>query len=284
MAIRIVTDSASDILPGEAKDLGLTVIPMIVNFDGVGYADGIELSHKEFYEKLIENDMLPTTSQISPGKFGEVFEEFVSAGDTIVAVVVSSVLSGTYQSACIAAEPYPGKVFVVDSLNACIGERLLALRGLELQRNGMDAAAIAAQLEQERGSIRILAALNTLEYLKKGGRISAATAFAGELLGIKPVVTVREGAVEMLGKARGSKNVNNLIRKSITEGNGVDFSRPYCLAYSGLSDAMLHKYIEDNEDLWRADVHDLPIRTVGSVIGTHVGPGAIALAYFEKDN
>lgn len=284
MAIRFVVDSASDILPEEAKAMGVVHVPLTVRFGETEYADAVTLSHREFYEKLVESDVLPTTSQVAPGLFALAFREIMAQGDTPVAIVVSSKLSGTYQSACIAAEECDGVPLVVDSLNVTLGERLLVRRALELAAEGMDAEALVAQLNREKADIRVLAILDTLEYLKKGGRISAATAFAGSLLSIKPAVMVKDGEVAMAGKARGSKNGSNLLRKLIDEGRGVDFSRPYCVAYSGLSDALLRKYIEDSADLWQADAQELPVATVGCVIGTHVGPGAIAVSFFEKEN
>lgn len=280
MSIRILTDSASDILPEEAKALGITVIPLTINFDGTEYLDAITLSHKQFYEKLIESDTLPTTSQISPAGFAEEFESLTAQGHTVIAITLSGALSGTYQSACIAASDYPGKVYVVDSESVTVGQRLLILRALEMIRNGADAEEITRTLNEEKKLIRVLAVLDTLEYLKKGGRISAATAFAGGILSIKPVVTVKDGAVVLCGKARGSKNGSNLLRKFIEEDGGVDFDRPYAVGYSGITDALLQKYIADNADLWQTETLTLPIATVGGVIGTHVGPNAIALAYY----
>lgn len=281
MAIRFIIDSASDILPQEAEELGLIHLPLTVRFGNTEYRDAIDLTHREFYEKLIESDTLPTTSQITPATFEATYERVVSAGDTAVVIAISSKLSGTYQSAVIAAEEYEGKVFVVDSESVCVGERILALRGLELAKAGLCAAEVAAKLEEEKKEIRIMALLDTLEYLKKGGRISSAVAFAGGLLAIKPVVAAVDGKVELIGKARGSKQGNNLLRK-LTEEHGIDFSRPYCLAYSGLSDQLLKKYIEDSADLWKGYTDTLPITTVGCSIGTHVGPGAIAVAFFTK--
>lgn len=282
MAIRFIIDSASDILPAEAKELGLIHMPLKVLFGDEEFADGVEMSHQEFYERLIESDTLPTTSQIPPADFMDVFEKVAEEGDTAVVITISSKLSGTYQSAMIAAEDYEGKVFVVDSENACIGERILVLRGLDLAKQGLDAEQIAATLDEEKKKIRLMALLDTLEYLKKGGRISAATAFAGNLLSIKPVIGVEDGVVSQLGKARGSKQGNNLLRELIANCGGINFNKPYCLAYSGLSDKLLQKYIADSAELWQGQTEKLPISTVGCVIGTHVGPGAVAVAFFEN--
>lgn len=280
MKIRMITDSASDLLPPHRPEV--TVLPMTITFGEVEYQDGVNLTHRAFYEKLIEGEDLPTTSQISPTSFEEVFRQSVEAGEAVVAVVLSAKLSGTYQSACIAAEEFPGKVFVVDSANATIGELILVERALELMDQGMDAASIAERLESEKGDIRLVALLDTLEYLKRGGRVSASVALVGSLLAIKPVVAVQDGEVVVLGKARGSKNGNNLLVQEIQKTGGVDFTRPFRLGYAGLDDALLQKYIADSTALWTGHAQALPLGTVGGTIGTHVGPGAIAVAFFQK--
>lgn len=279
MKIRIITDSASDLLAPHRPEI--TVLPMTITFGEEQFRDGVDLTHQQFYEKLIEGEELPTTSQIAPAQFEEAFRAAVEAGESVVAVVLSSKLSGTYQSACIAAEEFPGKVFVVDSANATIGERILVERGLELMDQGLDAAAIAARLDEEKTDIRLVALLDTLEYLKRGGRVSASVALVGGLLAIKPVVAVQDGEVVVLGKARGSKNGNNLLVQEIQK-TGVDFSRPYKLGYAGLNDGLLQKYIADSAALWEGHTDALPTGTVGGTIGTHVGPGAIAVAFFRK--
>jgi DegV family protein with EDD domain len=281
MAVKFIIDSASDVLPEEAKALGVIHMPLLVRFGEQEYRDGIDLAHTEFFERLIESDVLPTTSQVPPITFENIYKELVASGDTVVVITISSKLSGTYQSAIIAAEDYEGSVFVVDSENVTIGERILLLRGLELCKQGLSASEIKDRLDIEKKNIRLLALLDTLEYLKKGGRISAATAIAGGLLSIKPVIKVEDGLVAMAGKARGSKQGNNLLRQMTAE-HGIDFSKPYALAYSGLSDILLRKYINDSADLWEGKSDNLPVHTVGCVIGTHVGPGAIAVAFFSE--
>lgn len=282
MAIRFIVDSASDILPSEAETLGIIHLPLTVMFGDTSYRDAVDLTHQEFYEKLIESDELPKTSQINPGLFEDAYKEVTEAGDTAIVITVSGKLSGTYQSAIIASEDYEGKVFVIDSETVCVGERLLVLRGLELCHEGLSAEEIVEKLNEEKKQIRVLALLDTLEYLKKGGRISAAIAFAGILLSIKPVITVADGEVALVGKARGSKQGNNLLRELASKGNGINFEKPYALAYSGLSDKLLKKYIADSTELYADHTDELPVTTVGCVIGTHVGPGAVAVAFFEK--
>lgn len=280
MAVHFIVDSASDITPEEANSMGVTLLPLKVVFGDKEYADKYDMTHTQFYEKLIESDVLPTTCQIPPADFESAYEPLLAAGHDIVVVTLSSKLSGTYQSAVIAAADHPGRIFVVDSLSVCIGERILLEYGLPLAKQGLSAEEIFHTLTEQTGKICLLGLLDTLEYLKKGGRISAATALAGSLLSIKPVVTVENGEISMAGKARGSKQGNNLLRQLVEKAGGIDFSRPYCLAYSGLSDALLQKYIADSSDLWQTHTDHLPISTVGCVIGTHIGPGAIAVAFF----
>lgn len=278
--VRIITDSASDI--GSFRKENLTVLPMTIRFGEAEYLDGVTIGHREFYEKLIESEELPHTSLISPQDFEAAFQKAVAAGEKAVVVTLSGKLSGTFQSAAIAAADFPGDVFVVDSRNAAIGEQVLVRYALELAEEGKSAEEIAATLTREREHIHLIALLDTLEYLKKGGRISKSVAFVGGMLAIKPVVTVKDGEVVMLGTARGSKKGNNFLIKEIEGTSGIDFSRPICLGYTGLNDTLLRKYMQDSAFLWEPHTDSLNVCTIGATIGTHVGPNAIAAAFFCK--
>lgn len=280
MSTRIIVDSACDLTAEQAKQLNIQLLPLKTIFGEEEFLDGVTISHTEFYEKLVESDTLPTTSQIPPHEFETVFKEVKAAGDTAVVLTLSSKLSGTWQSANIAREGYEDCIWIVDSENVCIGEQILALYACELRKDGAAASAIADLLEQRKKEVRVLALLDTLEYLRRGGRISGAAALAGNLLSVKPVVAVIDGEVAVLGKARGSKNGNNMLREEINKSGGINFTMPFCLGYTGLEDSLLQKYIRDNADIWENVVAELPVSTIGSTIGTHVGPGAIAVAYF----
>ncbi len=282
MTVKLIVDSACDIQASEAEKLGVIVLPLIVRFDQTEYEDGLTLTHEDFYKKLSESDNLPTTSQLAPAAFAKVFEEVSAANDTAVVITVSAKLSGTYQSALIAASEYQN-IFVVDSANVCIGERILVERALALREEQLSAEQIAEKLNVEKQHIVLYALLDTLVYLKKGGRISPTTAFAGELLSVKPLVSLEEGEVKLIGKARGMKKGNRLLNEKIAQSGSIDFESPFSLAYSGLSRERLDEYLTDSADLWTAAGTDpLPIATVGSVIGTHVGPNGIAVAFFHK--
>lgn len=280
MAIRIITDSASDILPAEAERMGITVLPMTILWDDVQYRDAVDMDHNEFFERLEGSSTLPTTSLVSPDVFLEKYEELTKNGDEVLVITISSVLSGTCQSATIAAEEYEGRVVVVDSLSATVGERILVQKGLEYIKEKRSLKEIADRLNEDRLHIRVLARLDTLEYLKRGGRISAATALAAGILSIKPVITIQDGAISLIGKARGSKNANNLLHRFVDEAGGIDFDNPFCLVYSGCSGVPLQQYIDDSRDLWVKYTNELPISTIGATVGTHIGPGAVGIAFF----
>ena len=279
MKTRIIVDSTADLIP-EFKARVHTV-PLTVHFGDEEYIDGVTIDHKTFYEKLIETDVLPSTSQATPAAFGDEFEKAAQAGEAAVVITLASKLSGTYQSAVIAAQDYEN-IYVVDSESAAIGGGILVELALQYLDAGMSAQEIAAKLEEEKQKIVIVALVDTLDYLKMGGRVSKTVAFAGALLNIKPVLAVTNGDIHMLGKARGSKQGNNLLVQEIEKAGGVDFTKPLLLGYTGLSDAMLLKYIEDSKHIWQAGVESVRYTTIGSVIGTHAGPGAVAVAFFKN--
>lgn len=276
--MRIIVDSTADVSGKIAEKI--TVVPLTIFFGEEEFVDGVTISHQQFYEKLVEEDTLPTTSQVTPQAFCDAFAKAVEEGDEVVVLTVSSLLSGTYQSAILAAEEFPGKIHVVDSQTVAIGLGVLVEMAVRWMEEGCDAATIAARLCEERKKVRMLAMLDTLEYLKRGGRISKTVAFAGGLLSIKPVVCIREGKIEILGKARGSRQGNNLLVQEIDKAGGVDFTKPLLLGYTGLSDVLLEKYIQDSAQLWEQSCGELETTMVGSVVGTHAGPGAIAVAFF----
>lgn len=281
--IKILVDSACDLEQSDAQALGVSLLPLQIRFGEEEFLDGVTLSHRAFFEKLIETNTLPQTSQINEYRFEEAFSELTEDGSEVVAITLSSKLSGTHASAVKAAKKFGGKVHVVDSLNACIGERILLEYAVRLVKEGrLGAAEIAAELDEKKGKIQLLAVLDTLQYLRKGGRISSVTAIAGEMLSIKPVISVVRGEVKLVGKAMGSKKGNNLLTKLVSDCGGIDFTMPYVLGYSGLSDEFLQKYIRDSEALWKEHTDHVPYYLIGSTIGTHVGPGAIAVAFFAK--
>lgn len=279
MNVRIIIDSSVDIADRFRQDV--KIVPLTIHFGEEELIDGLTIDKQRFYERLVECDELPRTSQANPTAFQKVFEEVTQAGEEAVVITLSSELSGTFQSACLAVQDYDN-IYVVDSKNAAIGSGILTEYAIACAKKGMSAREIAEELERKKEDVCLIALLDTLEYLKRGGRISKTVAFAGGVLNIKPVVTIQDGKVEVIGKARGSRQGNNLLVEKIQESGGIDFDMPILLGYTGLSDALLKKYMEDSRDLWQEQAESLDSTLVCSVIGTHVGPGVVAAAFFRK--
>ncbi|WP_297565355.1 DegV family protein [uncultured Faecalibaculum sp.] len=273
----IITDSGCDLQSAP----GLTVLPLNVTIDGQTWLDGETLSRQEFYRKLEDSDVLPKTSQIAPGVYEEAIRKAQENGKDVLVICLSSRLSGTYQSACLGASLCEGNVSVLDSESVTIGEMILVRRATELQNQGLSLEEAVRILEEEKKQIRLLALLDTLEYLQKGGRVSSVAAMAGTLLKIKPVVAVENGEVVVKGKARGAKKGRAYLTDAISA-SGIDFTRPVALGYTGTDDATLQAYLAENGDLLQG--HEADKVNVGCAIGTHTGPGAIAAAWFEKKN
>lgn len=280
MAVKIIIDSASDITAREALEMGITMLPMTIQFGDEEYRAGVDISTKVFYEKLLSCVELPKTSMINEYRFERAFKSATENGDEVVVILISSKLSGTYAAAKRAAEGFQGKVFVLDSLSAATGERLLCLYALKLIQEGKTAGQVFDELEKVKGKLCIMAALETLEYLKKGGRISSAVAFVGGMLKIKPLVKLVDGEVKMIGKAHGQKRASALLNSIVKERGGIDFSMPHGVIWTGLDESVATNYLADCQSFLGA--REVPTYLIGATIGTHVGPGVFGWAFFEK--
>lgn len=279
MSVRIITDSTADIRPALAEQIPF--VSLSIRFGEEEYIDGETMSRKEFYEHLQVCKELPATSQPAPTRFAKAYEDALNAGDEVVCITISSKLSGTFQSANIAAMDFDEGVYVIDSENAAIGAGVLAEYAKQLADSGMSGKDIAAKLNEEKKNLRLFATLDTLEYLVRGGRLSKVAGVAGGLLNIKPVITLRDGVIEVVGKARGTKQGNTMMTKEIEKNGGIDFTKPMLTGFTGLSDELLQKYLADNADML-APAGDIASTIISGAIGTHVGPGAYAIAYFKK--
>lgn len=279
--IRILTDSASDILPAEAEQLGVTVIPLNVTLeDGTVLRDGVDMTPSAYYEILAGCRKLPTTSQPSPELFENFFLEAAAAGDEVIGIFLSHALSGTYQCAKLAADmANVDNVLFVDSGHVCLSEALLVRLAVQLRDSGKTAGQIAAILEYAKEHLHLVAAIDDLKYLRKGGRLPAAVAVAGGMLGIKPLITIQDGKVAMAGKARGLPGAYVALFKKVEEMGGINPAFPAMAGYtvSPREVAPIQTYLRDN-----LQQEDLLVRQIGCVIGTHAGPGAFGIAFFDK--
>lgn len=278
--IEIFTDSTSDITPAMAKKLDVRVLPLTVQFGEESFRDGLDISNSDFYGRLRNAQTLPTTSQINPDVFISAFQEALNRGNQVVGIFVSSELSGTFQSAMIAKEMLDsGDIFVVDSRQVALSLGLLVTEAVRLRKEGWTATQMAHELTLLREKVRLYAVVDTLKYLKMGGRISATTAVLGGVLGITPIIALKDGKVESVGKTRGRKAGVQWIREQ-ANGEELDFSRPLVLGHTDCLQA-LETVMEGFSDLFPR-FSEASSREIGAVVGTHAGPGAAGVAYFVK--
>lgn len=281
--IQIISDSTCDYTPEQAEKNGIRMLPLRVLFNEEEYLDRVTLSVDDFYAKLVETDVFPKTSQITPYQYEEAIRVEVEKGNEVLVLTVSSKLSGCYQSAVSAAADFGDHVRVVDTLSVSMGIQILIERARTMIADGLSLQETADRLEEEKKRVRVVALLNTLEYLKRGGRLSATKAMAGRILGIKPVISFEGGEVNLLGTARGSKSGSNLLMR-YTKENRIDLNMPFGMVYSGFSDAVLKKYIRDSAALYEGcNPEEFTISRLGACIGTYAGPDAIGTAYFTAE-
>lgn len=280
MAVKIITDSVSD-LPGDLKSAyGIEVLPLMVNFGEVSYRDGIDLTPEAFFEKLKTAQMLPTTSQVNVGQFVECFDRVVEAGDEAVVITLSSKLSGTYSAAVTAAEEAgAGRITVIDSKFVSFGQGLLVLKAAEMAREGMSREDIVKACENLMDRLEMLIFVDTLTYLHKGGRLSAGEAVIGGLLSIKPILCVKDGALAPLDKVRGRKKTLKWFDQYLQEHAG-EISEENVGFFHAADPIFMEEMIDVASGVIRPS--GIYRSTVGAVVGTHSGPGCVAFAYFRK--
>ena len=279
MSTRIIVDSTIDLMPDITQRV--TTVPLSILFGTQEYLDGVTMSHEEFYEKLKDSDRLPTTSQPTPLAFKQTFDEITAQGDEAIVFTISSKLSGTYQTASMIAQDYDN-IHVIDSHTATIGTGILVEQAFRYIDAGEDLATIIDKINADKDRICVVALLDTLDYLARGGRIPKAAAAAGSLLKIKPVVALVDGEISLLDKAHGRKQGNTLLMHEVESAGCVDFERPTLLGYTGTTEKLLERYIDTSSELWREHVKTIRYTSIGSVIGTHTGPNAIVVAFFRK--
>lgn len=278
--IKIVTDSTCDLPGDEIRSMGVSVAPLTIQFGDESYRDGFDMSSAEFYRRLEASEKMPTTSQATPEQFKEIYKEAIKAGDEVVVITISSELSATYASALTAAKATDeSKVHVVDSRLATAPMGTLVREAVKMRDEGkMTAAQIAEELCRLRDKTQIFFVIDTLKYLQKGGRIGRAQAMIGGVLGITPVLTLRDGIVTPAGKVRSEKRGIEFLIDCLNK-------KPADPAYGIV---IFHGDVtEKRERLFTALsplIEGVPVlrETIGGVIGTHTGPGVIGISYIEK--
>lgn len=279
MAVKLIVDAGCDLNMEQAESLDVTLIPMTIRFGQDEFRSGFDITNEEFYQKLIQSKELPTTSQPTPYDFEGAYRKVKNAGDEAVVLCVSSGLSGTYQSATIARSGFEDCIYVVDTLAVSVAQRILLDYAISLKKHGVRAQEIAEELELKKKDVCAYGAVETLEYLIKGGRLSKAAGAVGSVLGIRPVLYLCDGGLAVAGKARGPKAAITMIHNLIAE-VGVDYSMPAGIGYTGNDPKVIEPYLNAENSVWNG--YDIPVYNVGSTVGTHTGPGLFITAFFKK--
>ncbi len=276
MAVRIVTDSTADIPQDQAESLGITIVPLIVFFGDEAYRDGVDLDSASFYSKLQASKELPRTSQPSPAAFQEAYTRLIDEGaDAILSIHLSAKLSGTYQSACTARDSLPGSVKkipieVIDSQSISIGMSWAIMQAAQEAREGLGLAEIKAHLIDRLARTRILAVLDTLEYVRRGGRIGGARALAGSMLSIKPIISLKDGEVVPVEQPRTRSKAFARIAQLLQEMGKVEH-----VSLAKSDDEVGRQLAQAIKTVYAGD---FPIFPLGAVLGTYTGPSTAAIA------
>lgn len=278
--IQIVTDSASDITLKQAEEMNVQIVPLTILFEDGVCPQETDEDFQIFYEKLIKENGLPKTSQPTPNKYLEIFRLAKEVGDEVLVITLSGGLSGTVQSAKLAKDlaEYE-RIEIIDSKQAILTQRMLVEYSVKLRDEGKTLDEITALVLKQREKLTVFGMLDTLTYLKKGGRIPASMALLGNLLRIKPVIILKDSVLEQLGKARGRKDGLKMLCAQMEQAE-IDLSFPVYFGYT-LDPEPTKQFQAEMEQKFQ--LKNTKLYPVGGVIGTHVGPNCVAVAFAVKD-
>lgn len=281
MAIRIVTDSSSDCVKQRLEAMGGIVVPMSLNYGDDEFLDGVDIDKREFYLRMLRDKEIPSTSQPVPRQFVEIFQEAKAAGDSVVAVLVSGALSGTFRSASLAREIVGyDQVYLVDSLTAAAGLRILVEAACQMAEEGIEAPAIARHLEEMRHRVRLFLVVDTLEYLYRGGRLKKTPEDRGMLANVKPVISLMpDGTVAIQAKGVGKKKACRTMLQML-QNYQIDTDYPAYFLYSAERENCMNFKSELETRMLMENCAEMV--ELGAAVGAHVGGGAFGIAFMEK--
>ncbi len=279
MSIKIITDSTSDLERSAIETLGIDILPLTVRFGSDEYKDGVDITKKEFYTRLRKHKTLPTTSQVTPDAFESLFRQYTDEGHGVLVITIASKLSGTYQSANIAKNNVAsGNIHIIDSETTTMGQALLVMLAVKARDEGKTLEEISRLITSLKKRVVLYAMIDSLEYLKKGGRLSTVGAAIGTLLNVKPMITVRDGVVDVAGKVRGTQKAYQWLVKQMDD--KVPDPR-YTIAFGHSDDEPAMEKLK----AFAAKAHDITNHmdiAIGMTVGTHAGPGCVGVAYIAK--
>lgn len=280
--VRIVSDSTCDLSPELIKKHGIAIVPLYVIFEGKAYKDGIDITTEELYKKVEELNTLPKTSAPSPMDFQKVFRKHIENGEDIIYIGLSSKISSTLQNARLAAQEFPeGRIEIVDSENLSTGIGLLVMKAVDYAEEGLSASEIAARVRELVPRVRTRFIINTLDYLYKGGRCTALESFIGNLLNIKPVVSVRDGRMILEEKIRGKREKarSNMLENALADKENMMMERIFVTHSMDLEEAELLRESLQKE----ISGSEIIITDAGCVISSHCGPKTVGILYIKRE-
>ena len=276
MAIRIIIDSASDYTKEEAEREGLLFVPMGVSFGNTAYLDGVDLTKDAFYDLLVDQGGMPVSSQPSPQHLMEAFQTVIDDGDYGILLTMGSSLSGTYQTAKMIAEDYDGKIAVIDSETISVAERLLVRTAKQIAEEARTLEEAVETIQEKIRHLYLFGYMDQLEYLKRGGRISPAMNFMANLFSVKAIIYIYNNTFELYKRARGKQKGWMELANILREKEGIQRDS-VIYGYTGYTDRYPKEFMRQYPDL---AVPEERVFRIGSTIGTHAGPGALAVAFF----
>ena len=280
--IRFITDSTCEAPPEFLAHPSVSVVPMSVVFGQRALRDGVDITREQFWELLPKSEVLPTTSQATPGDFTGLFRDFAAAGDEVITLVISRKLSGTYDSAVIAKETVPGvAVDIINSDSTSVGLGLMLGEGLAMAADGASRAEIVEKLNSMRERVHVLFTLDTLEYLQRGGRIGRAQSMVGTLLNLKPILALSEGEVVPVGRVRNKRKAIDRMLELLAERVSARGPHVHLAVTHGNSRAGGEKVAGSLTELFSSQ--QVFISDLGPVLGTHLGPGTIGASVYAAD-
>lgn len=277
--IKVISDSLSDIPKELIEKYDIGIVPLTIRLDEVDYKDGVDITTGEFYKKLRSSKEMPKTSQATYIQFKETFEKYIGEGKSILYISGSSKATGTYQSALMAKNEIEGDITLFDSLNLCYGCGAQVIKACEMLEEGSSIEDIIKQLEVMRESLYVVFAVDTLEYLRKGGRISTTKAVVGSVLSIKPLIHIKDGALDNVAQVRGKKHVIAKIIEMIKENCGDDLSNKRFAIADGDNKVDVVKLREAVQKEFNPK--EIVEIEVGPTIGSHAGPGTIGVGVYD---
>ncbi|WP_459479169.1 DegV family protein [Clostridium saccharoperbutylacetonicum] len=275
--IKIITDSTADLSKGVYEKYDIEVLPLLINFGEESYLDGVEINPDKVFEKIEKGNVLPTTAQVTPNRFIEAYKKYLEEGYKIISIHMSSVMSGTYQSACIARDTLESKdIFVVDSQNVTAALGILVLKAAKLREKGFNIVEIEKELNDVKAKVMLSVYFDSLEYLVRGGRISKTTGVVGGVLGIKLILEIKDGIMSVKDKIRGNKKA---IKKIISDLENATLDDDVPVILIDVNNIEVKEALKEYMDSNKVNYIECP---VGSTVSIHSGPGCCGLVLLTK--